>query len=301
MAPDHALTPPIEFSDLARGKLAVMMAVYNERQTLPTILEAVLARPEVGELIAIDDGSQDGSWDILQRAASQDPRVRAFRQDRNQGKGAALRRAIAELTAPFAVVQDADLEYNPRDYPVLLEPLLNGQADISYGIRHFAGHTAYSFWFVMGGKFITLFCNLLNNCYISDSLTGYKMMRSDLWRRLGLRRHGFDIDPEITGRVLRLGYRIHEVPIGYIARSREEGKKVGVRDGLISIWALLEAKVLPFGRLFGRDYDRSYHHHRHHALADHVLQTFPPGGAAPVPDPERQGDLGAPAESRLSS
>src|SRR5437667_5356758 len=195
-----------------------MMPAFNEERTVEIILAHVLDRPEVGEVIVVDDGSTDRTWEILQDVAAHDSRVRPFRQPRNGGKGAALRRAIGELRMPFALVQDADLEYDPRDYPVLLEPLLEGRADVVYGVRGFAGQTAYSFWFVMGNKGVTLASNLLFNSYISDMETGYKVLRSELWKRLNLRGTRFDIEPDITARALRLGYRIHEIPIRYYAR-----------------------------------------------------------------------------------
>jgi glycosyltransferase involved in cell wall biosynthesis len=245
-----------------------MMPIYNEERTLPRILPRVLAQPEVGEVIAVDDGSTDKSWAILEAAARADSRVRPFRQPSNMGKGAALKRAIEHLSMPFALVQDADLEYDPADYPVLVAPLLAGRADVCYGAREFAGHTAYSFWFVMGGRLITLACNVLYNSFLTDILTGYKVLRSDLWRRLSLKRDGFDIDPEITGQVLRLGYRIHEVPINYFARSREEGKKVGVGDGIHALVTLLEIRTRSVHSLLGKRLDPDYHKQRQRELAD---------------------------------
>src|SRR5260370_7202836 len=140
----------------ARGILSVMMPIFNEERTLEIILGHVLEQPEVGEVIAVDDASTDRSWEILSHIAKSDKRVRAFRQETNQGKGAALRRAISELKLPFALVQDADLEYDPRDYSNLLEPLLEGRADVVYGLRGFAAQTAFSFWFLMGTKAATL-------------------------------------------------------------------------------------------------------------------------------------------------
>src|SRR2546427_8314532 len=220
-----------------------MMPAFNEERTVEIILAHVLNRPEVGEVIVVDDGSTDRTWEILQDVAAHDSRVRPFRQQVNQGKGAALRRAISELRMPFALVQDADLEYDPRDYPALLQPLLEDRADVVYGVRGFAGQTAYSFWFVVGNKLVTLATNMLFDCYISDMETGYKVLRSDLWRRLNLRGTRFDIEPDITARVLRLGYRIHEIPIRYYARSREEGKKLTWRDGVRAIGALLRLRL----------------------------------------------------------
>jgi glycosyltransferase involved in cell wall biosynthesis len=250
----------------ARGVLSVMMPIYNEERTLGTILGHVLDRPEVGEVIAVDDGSHDRSWEILSEIAARDPRVRPFRQQRNQGKGAALRRAIGELRMPFAVVQDADLEYDPRDYPVLLQPLLDERADVVYGTRGFAGQTAFSFWFVIGNQLVTLACNVLFDCYISDLETGYKVLRSELWKRLHLNGERFEIEPDITARVLRLGYRIHEVPIQYYARSREEGKKLTWRDGVQALAALLRLRLSSRRSLFGRSADPEYHLSRQETL-----------------------------------
>jgi glycosyltransferase involved in cell wall biosynthesis len=251
----------------ASGVLSVMMPIYNEERTLETILKHVLDRPEVGEVIAVDDGSRDRSWGILTDVAATDQRVRALRQPQNAGKGAALRRAIGELSKPFALVQDADLEYDPRDYPALVEPLLEGRADVVYGVRGFGGQTAYSFWFVMGNKGVTLASNVLFDAYISDMETGYKVLRSELWQRLNLRGNRFDIEPDITARVLRLGYRIHELPIRYYARSREEGKKLTWTDGLQAIITLVRLRLTSDRKLFGPDHDHAYHRERQEQLA----------------------------------
>ena len=254
--------------------LSVMVPAFNEERTLQLILSHVLERPEVGEVIAVDDGSTDGTWSVMREVAEKDSRVRAFRNGVNQGKGAALRRAVAELRMPFALVQDADLEYDPRDYPVLLQPLVEGRADIVYGVRGFGGQTAFSFWFVMGNKLVTLATNLLFDCYISDMETGFKVLRSDLWRRLNLQGSRFDIEPDITARALRLGYRIHEVPIRYYARSRAEGKKLTWMDGVLAVGALTRLRVTPYDRLFGSLADPGYHQDRQVELsAQHPLIT----------------------------
>jgi glycosyltransferase involved in cell wall biosynthesis len=249
------------------GALAVLMPAYNEEATLEIILHHVLTRHEVGQVIAVDDGSTDRTWAILQAAAARDKRVTAVRQETNAGKGAALRRAISEIRRPFAIVQDADLEYDPRDYPALLAPLMEGRADAVYGVRGFASHSSYSFWFVVGNKLVNLMANLLFDCYISDVETGYKVIRTELWKELGLTGNRFDIEPEITARLLRLGYRIHEVPIRYYARSREQGKKLTWRDGVHALATLLRLRMAPEASLFGPGFDRSRHSDRQRELA----------------------------------
>ena len=251
------------------GVLSVMMPAYNEERTLAVILTHVLARSEVGEVVAVDDGSTDATWEILQRFAAMDRRVRPFRHSVNQGKGAALRRAVSELRMPFALVQDADLEYDPRDYPALIEPIFEGRADVVYGVRGFGGQTAFSFWFVTGNKAVTLASNVLFDSYISDLETGYKVLRSDLWRRLNLQGTRFDIEPDITARTLRLGYRIHEVPIRYYARGRAEGKKLTWRDGVRAVGALVRLRLTSYRRLFGPAVDREYHSRRQLELSSH--------------------------------
>ncbi len=263
------------------GVLSVMIPAFNEERTLELILKHVLERPEVGEVIAVDDGSTDGTWAIMSRCAERDSRVRVFRQEKNQGKGAALRRAIAETRMPFALVQDADLEYDPRDYPTLLQPLVEGRADAVYGVRGFAGQTAFSFWFVMGNKLVTLAANVLFDSYISDLESGYKALRTELWSRLNLDGNRFEIEPDITARVLRLGYRIHEVPIRYYARSRADGKKLTWVDGLRAIRRIVRIRLTSYARLFGRNSDPSYHRERQRQLSlRHPLMPDGSGGGA---------------------
>ncbi len=257
-------------------QLSVMIPAFNEERTLEIILKHVLEQPEVGEVIAVDDGSTDRTWEIMSRFAAGDSRVRAFRQEVNRGKGAALRRAVSEIRFPFALVQDADLEYDPRDYRALLQPLAEGRADVVYGVRGFSGQTAFSFWFVAGNAAVTLAANLLFDCYISDLETGYKVLRSDLWRRLNLQGSRFDIEPDITARTLRLGYRIHEVPIRYYARSRAEGKKLTWFDGVRAVGTLLRLRLTSYGRLFGAAANPTYHRERQHQLSlRHPLITQP--------------------------
>ena len=224
--------------------LSVLIPVYNEARTLGRLLDAVEERPEVSELVIVDDGSTDGTPEIL---GNRDFKVRAqvIRHERNRGKGAALRTAIAAATGDVALVQDADLEYDPAEFPLLLAPIERGRAEVVYGSRSFAAHSAYSFWFVIGNKLVTLWTNVLFNSYLSDMETCYKLMPLSVWRSLDLQSDGFDIEPEITAKLLKSGHRIYEVPISYAARGRVEGKKLTWRDGVIALWTLWRIRIAP--------------------------------------------------------
>ena len=226
--------------------LSVLIPVYNEARTLERLLDAVEERPEVSELVIVDDGSTDGTPEIL---GNRDFKVRAqvIRHERNRGKGAALRTAIAAATGDVALVQDADLEYDPAEFPLLLAPIERGRAEVVYGSRSFAAHSAYSFWFVIGNKLVTLWTNVLFNSYLSDMETCYKLMPLSVWRSLDLQSDGFDIEPEITAKLLKSGRRIYEVPISYAARGRVEGKKLTWRDGVTALWTLSRIRVAPRG------------------------------------------------------
>ena len=221
------------------------MPALNEEATISRVVEAVLARAEVHEIVLVDDGSTDGTWSIMQGFAEREPqRVKAFRHERNQGKGAAIRTAAAQATGDYVLIQDCDLEYSPSDYPKLLEPVEQGRAKVVYGSRTFSSHTAYSFWFVMGNKLVTLVTNLFFNCYLSDMETGYKLLPREVMLSLRLRARGFDLEPEITAKLLKNGYRIYEVPVNYAARTREEGKKLSVKHGFQALWILLRERVV---------------------------------------------------------
>ncbi len=239
--------------------LGVIVPAYNEAATLEAVLTRVLRQPSVAQVVVVDDASTDGSFDIAERFRS-DPRVQVIRHDRNRGKGAALQTGLAAVSAPFVVIQDADLEYDPLDYARLMAPILEGRADVVYGLRGFAGHTAYSYWFVMGNHFVTTIANILFNSYIQDMATGFKVMRTELMRRLNLHADRFDTDAEITARLLRLGYRIHEIPITYYARNREEGKKVTWVDGLRALATMLRIRLATRRALFGEA--DTYHRER---------------------------------------
>ena len=228
------------------------MPVHNEERTLVRILDAVEARPEVSELVIVDDGSTDRTREILAEREFRVP-VQVIHHEVNRGKGGALRTAIGAATGEVALVQDADLEYDPEDYPALLEPFERRNAEVVYGTRSFSSHTAYSFWFVMGNKAVTLWSNLLFNSYLSDLETGFKVMPLEVWRKLDLQSDGFSIEPEITAKLLRSGYRIYEVPISYAARSREEGKKLTWMDGVRALWTLSRLRVAASGQFERND------------------------------------------------
>jgi glycosyltransferase involved in cell wall biosynthesis len=224
--------------------LSVLIPVYNEEATLGDLLDAVEARDEVSELVIVDDCSTDRTPDILATRDFRRP-VQLIRHEKNQGKGGAIRTAMEHATCDLALIQDADLEYDPADYPALLAPFAKPGVTVVYGTRTFSSHSAYSYWYVMGNKAVTLATNVLFNAYISDMETCFKVMPLETWRGLKLTRSGFNIEPEITGKLLRDGHRIYEVPISYVARSREEGKKLTWRDGVEAIWTLMRIR---FGR-----------------------------------------------------
>jgi glycosyltransferase involved in cell wall biosynthesis len=223
-------------------KLSVLMPAYNEIATLERALDAVQATPQEKEIILVDDGSVDGTRELVQRLGER-PGVTAILHQRNQGKGAAVRTALAAATGEVVIIQDADLEYDPNDYSKLLEPIERGEAEVVYGTRSFGSHTAFSFWYVMGNKLVTLATNILFDCYISDMETCYKVMPVEAARKLQLAARGFELEPEITGGLLNLGYHIYEVPVRYRARSREEGKKLTWQDGVKALVTLTQVRL----------------------------------------------------------
>ncbi len=226
-------------------EVSVVMPVFNERATVERAIAAVLAAnvADEFELIVVDDGSVDGTVDIL-RDGSWPEHVRVLYHERNRGKGAALRTALAEARGLYTTIMDADLEYDPADIPSLLAHLRNGDAAAVFGTRGFESHSAYSFWYVVGNRSVTFIANLIYNSWISDMMTGQKAIRTELFRSLKLKERGFAIEAEITARLLRDGVRIYEVPIVYRARSREEGKKLTALDGLRVLRTLARCRVL---------------------------------------------------------
>ena len=219
------------------------MPAYNEAATVERALAAVLDTPQEKEVIVVDDGSTDGTRAIVARLGEQHENVRVIFHERNQGKGAAVRTALDAATGDIVVIQDCDLEYDPKEYGKLIEPIVGGQAEVVFGTRAFASHTSFSFWFVVGNKLVTLATNMLFNCYISDMETCYKVMPLEVARKLRLTARGFELEPQITGGLLNLGYQIYEVPIHYQARTREQGKKLAWTDGVRAIQELLVVRL----------------------------------------------------------
>lgn len=231
---------------LAFQKLSILVAAYNEEETLRECLEGVLAAPlPVGierEILLVDDGSRDRTWSIAQELAREHPgQVRIFQQIPNQGKGAALRRAIAECTGDIAIFQDADLEYDPRDYPRILNPILEGKAEVVFGSR-FAGEErkVLYFWHSLANHFLTLLSNMLNDTNWTDMETCYKAFITSELKAIPLESERFGIEPEITAKVARNRLRMFEVPIAYNGRKYEEGKKITWKDGVAAMWFVIK-------------------------------------------------------------
>lgn len=228
-----------------KSGLSVLMPVFNERATVETAIERVLATDtpvDRVELVVVDDGSSDGTRELLESREWPENVLVAY-HDRNRGKGAALRTALSHATADYCTVMDADLEYDPANFGALLLPLLTGEGDAVYGVRGFQAHSAYSFWYVVGNKAVTLAANVLYNAWLSDLMTCQKVLRTHTFRELPLRENGFAIEAEITARLLRAGARIYEVPITYRARRREEGKKLTPIDGAKVLLTLARCRI----------------------------------------------------------
>jgi glycosyltransferase involved in cell wall biosynthesis len=220
--------------------LTVVMPVYNEEATIEIIVKEVLSRPEVGELIIVNDASKDNSWEKLQQFAN-DPKVKLLNQEVNRGKGAALIRGFGEATKPFVMVQDADFEYTPNDYPVVLAPLVAGKADVVYGSR-FMGTPGQVRFFrhEMGNKFLTFWSNFFSDIHLSDMETCYKAFKREVIQNLVLTSERFGIEVEMTAKLAKAKTLcIWEVPISYAPRSYNEGKKIGWRDGFAALWHIL--------------------------------------------------------------
>jgi len=222
--------------------LSVIVPVYNEAATIERILERVTGAPFEKEVLVVDDGSTDGTRDVLRDRDGRDG-VRVLWSDRNRGKGAALRRAIPETRGDVVVFQDADLEYDPRDYAPLLEPILRHGADAVYGSRFLGPHRVFLFWHYAANRFLTLLTNVLFDTNLTDMETGAKAFRGEVLRGLRLTADRFDIEPEVTARLFQEGRRVFEVPITYSGRGYAEGKKIGWRDGVAAVARLLRCRL----------------------------------------------------------
>jgi glycosyltransferase involved in cell wall biosynthesis len=225
--------------------LSVVIPIYNERATLRTIVARVLDVPLDIELVCVDDGSSDGSREMLGELADRHPQMRVVLQPRNMGKGAALRRGIQEATGDYVVIQDADLEYDPKEYSILLEPLVQGRADVVYGSRFMGGrpHRVLYFWHSVGNWLLTLLSNCVTNLNLTDMETCYKVFRREIIQSIPLEEDRFGFEPEVTVKIAKLRLRVYEVGISYSGRTYEEGKKIGWKDGVRAIWCLIKYSV----------------------------------------------------------
>jgi glycosyltransferase involved in cell wall biosynthesis len=238
------------------------MPVYNEASSVESVIHKVLEQPQVAELIVVDDASTDGTWDVLQKLSANHPpqahpltqasnssfslgftpSLRTFRHEHNQGKGAALRTGIGHATAPVVIIQDADFEYDPTEYPILLKPILEDRADVVFGSRFIGSeaHRVLYFWHSIGNRFLTLLSNMFTNLNLTDMETCYKMFRREIIQSIKIEENRFGFEPEITAKVARLGVRIYEVAISYHGRTYAEGKKINWKDGFSAIRCIIK-------------------------------------------------------------
>ncbi len=223
-------------------KLSVIIPVLNERETLPQILDRVLSLPYNIEIIVVDDKSSDGTKYFLESLNHEN--IKIFYHDKTKGKGAAIRTAQPHITGDFVIIQDADLEYQPEEYPNLLAPLLSGQADVVFGSRFTGTHRAFYFWNLAGNKILNIISNLLYNTILTDMECGYKLFKSEFFSSITIRSNRFDLEPELTAKVFKKKLKVVEVPITYFGRSYDEGKKISWRDFFPAVWALIKFRFV---------------------------------------------------------
>jgi glycosyltransferase involved in cell wall biosynthesis len=226
-------------------KLSVVIPVFNEVRTLEEIIARVQSVSYDKEIVIIDDYSTDGTVDLLRKIEAKSGNVKVLYHDRNRGKGAALRMGFAKVTGDIVIIQDADLEYDPREYPQMLEPILDGRADVVYGSRFLGGpHRVMFFWHYVGNQFLTLLSNMMSNLNLTDMETCYKAFRKEVLRDLTLKSDRFGFEPEFTLKVAKRKFRIYEVPISYSGRTYEEGKKINWKDGVAAIFAIIRFRFM---------------------------------------------------------
>jgi glycosyltransferase involved in cell wall biosynthesis len=225
--------------------LGVVIPVYNEEKTLHLIVNRVLARPEVGELVIVNDCSTDKTWETMQGLAGTDPRIRIFSHEINQGKGAALRTGFEHVKSDIIIIQDADLEYDPDEYPELLMPIITGRADVVYGSRFLGSgmHRVLYYWHSIGNKFLTMLSNMFTNLNLTDMETCYKVFRREILQKITIEENRFGFEPEITAKIAKMKVSVYEVAISYYGRTYEEGKKIGWKDGVRAIWCILKYNI----------------------------------------------------------
>ena len=244
MPPAEPAAAPWSVKPLEKVFLSVVMPTYNERTTIEEILQRVQEAPFEKEIIVVDDGSSDGTRDFLATVDGKNG-IRVFLHDRNQGKGAALRTGFEAAKGNVIIIQDADLEYDPADYPSLIQPIQEGKADVVFGSRFLGGpHRCHLFWHYIGNRMLTFASNAFTNLNLTDMETCYKVFRSDIARRIKIESARFGVEPEMTAKIARMKCRIYEVPISYHGRDYSQGKKIGLKDAFEALWCIVKYNLL---------------------------------------------------------